>query len=82
MSLISGTTDILKEIKIKQKDVDPTVGFLAAKLKRGGFLGKLSEKMGIEVTEISPFVDYTRETNETKEGVLENKIEDYKQKYL
>ena len=40
--------------------VDPTINLLAKKLKYGGFLDTLSTKMGINVKETSPFVDYKK----------------------
>ena len=44
------------------RPIDPTVNILAKKLKKGGFLETLSGKMGIDVKETSPFVDYKKET--------------------
>ena len=43
----------------------------------------MSTKMGIDVKETSPFVDYTKQTTkEMREGMMAQEIEDYRLKYL
>lgn len=59
------------------------MNLLAKKLKKGGFLETMSTKMGIDVKETSPFVDFSKQTTkEMKEGMTSQEIEDYRLKYL
>lgn len=56
---------------------------MAKKLKKGGFLDTISTKMGIDVKETSPFVDYSKQTTKKmKEGMTAQEIEDYRLMYL